>query len=150
MWTTTNIFSGSRQYKLDNIVGQKPFKTHNQCREEWEKSGTKASRSTVGRRLAELKIKSCIAKKRTLLKKWQRGKRIDWSKKHRFLPRCYWKRILWSAERFREIPGRCRNRCYRKAGQKFSLKCVRAKCPILMVLWHMGLGAVCRPRLRRC
>lgn len=113
--------------KLEAIIKQNPFKTQNQIREEWEKSGTNVSRRTVGRRIKQKEYNLCQAKVCPQLKKFQRQKRVKWAREHRFLPHKYWKRVLWSDESFFEVPGTRRNRCYRKKNDAFNPKCVKPK-----------------------
>lgn len=121
------ITSSREDRKLERIVKQQPFKTQNQYREAWKNTGAVASRSTIRLRLKESEFKRCRAKRCPMLKKWQRKKRVTWANQHRFMPRNYWNRVLWSDESYFEIPGCRRNTCYRKKNQDFNPKNVKPK-----------------------
>jgi len=95
------VTSAREDRKLERIVKQRPFKTQNQYRDAWKNAGTSVSKSTVQRRIRKSGYKHCVAKRRPMLKKFQRRvKRVKWAKQHRFLPRNYWNRVLWSDESF--------------------------------------------------
>jgi transposase len=122
------IFNEKSKASLKRLASKRKNRryTLKQIKAAWEKkSKTSVSGRTIRRRLHDVGLHSCIARKKPLLTDDHMANRLAWALEHRHWTVNQWRRVLWSDEStFSQFQKDRQSHVWREPHEEFDMSCL--------------------------